>query len=207
VTAHFRRDRRRRVSATFDPVEAALMRDLTAQLVELVEDGVPTQTEDPFAAALGIGPGLPPEDAVLARLLPDAYTAPGTEPDREQDENSHEFRRYTEMGLRQVKGGRARAVADVLAGDPRDPVDVRLDEADALTWLTVLTDLRLALAARIGLATDADAEELDELAHRAALAAVRGTAGPDVEQDPRIGVHQVYTWLGHLQESLVSSMP
>ena len=139
MTAHFRRDRRRRVAATFDPVEAALMRDLTAQLVELVEDGMPTQTEDPFAAALGIGPGLPPEDAVLARLLPDAYTPPRTEPDREQDENSHEFRRYTETGLRQVKGGRARAVADVLAGDPDDPVDVRLDEADALVWLTVLT--------------------------------------------------------------------
>ena len=195
------------MSATFDPVEAALMRDLTAQLVELVEDGVPTQTEDPFAAALGIGTGLPPEDAVLARLLPDAYTAPGTEPDREQDENSHEFRRYTETGLRQVKGSRAREVSERMAGDSRDPVDVRLDEAEALTWLTVLTDLRLALAARIGLETDADAEELDALAYTAALAEARGAGGPHPEADPRIGVHQVYTWLGHLQESLVATMP
>lgn len=207
MTAHFRRDRKRRVSATFDPVEAALMRDLTAQLVELVEDGVPTETEDPFAAALGIGPGVAPEDPVLARLLPDAYTAPGAQSDREQEENSHEFRRYTEMSLRQLKGGRARAVSQELAGDPRDPVDVRLDETGAQAWLTVLTDLRLALAARIGLDTETDAEELDELAHAAAVAQARGTGGPDVEQDPRIGVHQVYTWLRHLQESLVSSMP
>lgn len=204
MTAHFRRDRRRRVSATFDPVEAALLRDLTGQLVELVEDGVPTQTEDPFAAALGIGPGVAPEDPVLVRLFPDAYTAPGVEPDADQVRNGGEFRRYTEVGLRQVKGGRARTVREELDGDPRESVDVRLDEAGALGWLTVLTDLRLALATRIGLATEADAEALDDLAAEA-----RARAGdPDTgEVDPRIGVHQVYMWLGHLQESLVRAMP
>ncbi len=204
MTAHFRRDRRRRVSATFDPVEAALLRDLTGQLVELVEDGVPTQTEDPFAAALGIGPGLAPEDPVLARLLPDAYTAPGADPDPEQARDGSEFRRYTEVSLRQVKGGRARTVREELDGDPREPVDVRLDEAAALGWLTVLTDLRLALATRIGLATEADAEALDDLAHQAVLRA--GDEDPP-EVDPRVGVHQVYTWLGYLQESLVRAMP
>jgi hypothetical protein len=204
VTAHFRRDRRRRVSATFDPVEAALLRDLTGQLVELVEEGVPTQTEDPFAAALGIGPGVAPEDPVLARLLPDAYTAPGTAPDPEQVRDGSEFRRYTEVTLRRVKGDRARTVRDELAGDPREPVDVRLDEAAALGWLTVLTDLRLALATRIGLATEADAEALDELAH-GAMSAPDSADPADV--DPRVGVHQVYVWLGYLQESLVRAMP
>lgn len=200
MTAHFRRDRRRRVSATFDPVEAALLRDLTGQLVELVEDGVPTETEDPFAAALGIGPGVAPEDPVLARLLPDGYAAPGREPDAAQVENGTEFRRYTEIGLRQVKGARARAVREELAGEPADTIDIRLDEGRALEWLTVLTDLRLALATRIGLTSEADAEELDEATARA----VRG-AGP--AEDPRVGVHQVYTWLGHLQETLVRAMP
>ncbi len=214
MTAHFRRDRRRRVSATFDPVEAALLRDLTAQLVELVEDGVPTQTEDPLAASLGIGTGTPPDDPVLVRLFPDAYVSPGAAPDAEQAENGTEFRRYTEVGLRQVKGARARGVHEELAGDPRDPVDVRLDEARALEWLTVLTDLRLALATRIGLASEQDAAELDELAYAAMRRRGRpGSAGdPDqggdpLAEDPRLGVHQIYTWLGYLQESLVASMP
>lgn len=206
MTAHFRRDRKRRVSATFDPVEAALMRDLTGQLVELVEDGVPSQTEDPFAAALGIGPGTAPEDPVLLRLFPDAYTAPHTEPDPEQAENSTEFRRYTEISLRQRKGARARAVRGELEGDPRDPVDVRLDEADALTWLTVLTDLRLALAERVGLRTEDDAEQLERLVDETLRRPA--DADPDAaDADPRVGVHQVYTWLGYLQESLVHAMP
>ena len=208
MSARFRRDRHRRVAATFDAVEAALLRDLTAQLVELVEDGVPTQTEDPFAATLGIGTGVAPEDPVLVRLLPDAYApppaaaAPPVSPDAQQvrAENGTEFRRYTETGLRQLKGGRARAVrADLDAGEG-ESVDVRLDGPRALEWLTVLTDLRLALATRIGLATEADAAELD-------AAEARALRGRDPVEDPRLGVHRVYTWLGWLQETLVRAMP
>lgn len=205
MTARFRRERRRRVTATFDPVEAALLRDLTGQLVELVEEGVPTETADPLAVALGIGPGTPPEDPVLARLLPDAYTAPGTEPDPSQVEDGTEFRRYTEVGLRQLKGNRARGVRDELAGDPTETVDVRLDEDRAAQWLTVLTDLRLALAARIGLRTEADAAELDAAADRAM--ADPGGLDDAAREDPRLGVHQVYSWLGYLQETLVRAMP
>ena len=206
MTAHFRRDRRRRVSATFDPVEAALLRDLTGQLVELVEDGVPTVTQDSLAASLGIGTGDAPDDPVLARLFPDAYVVPDREPDAEQVENGTEFRRYTELGLRQVKGSRARAVREELAGDPRDPVDIRLDEARALEWLTVLTDLRLALATRIGVRTEADAAELDELSYAAAVQQASEPAPAGLE-DERLGVHRIYTWLGYLQESLVRALP
>jgi len=240
VTAVFRVDRRGRPTAVFDPVEATLLRGLVSQLVELVEDGRPVATAGSevagWAAEMGLqdvgepGPTTPPEDAVLARLLPDAYAA---DPDGDPDaaaQSSAEFRRLTENGLRRTKSSRARTVlaalgpealgAPVAADDPpaagagepdADPVTVRLDPGPAQAWLTVLTDLRLALATRLGITSEAEAGELEDLARaevtraRRARRRLRG-ARDDDGGDPRVGVYQVYSWLGYLQETLVEAL-
>jgi len=254
VTAVFRVDRRGRPTAVFDPVEATLLRGLVSQLVELVEDGRPVVTAGSevagWAAEMGLqdvgepGPTTPPEDAVLARLLPDGYAADPEGDPEAAAQSSAEFRRLTENGLRRTKSSRARMVlaalgpevlgATVAAGGPdavgpgggpgaggaaaagagdgdADPVTVRLEPEPAQAWLTVLTDLRLALATRLGITSEAEAGELEELSRteltraRRARRRLRGARDED-GGDPRVGVYQVYSWLGYLQETLVEAL-
>ena len=171
--------------------EADLLRSLASQLVELLRNEVATPgAVDPFEAMLDFsGPTTAPEDPVLARLFPTAY------PDDE--EAAGEFRRFTEGGLRDTKARTAALMIDqleeaglppVLTGDDLW-VDVELDQASAQAWLRGLTDVRLALATRLGI------QEGDE-DFWAAL--------PD--DDPRTHVHDIYEWAGFLQETLVHAL-
>jgi hypothetical protein len=177
--------------ATFSGFEADLLRSLASQLIELLrnEAAVPTTDVDPFEALLDFsGPTTAPEDPVLARLFPPAY--------REDDEAAGEFRRYTETQLRSGKADNAALVIDALeeAGLPGEVesglfIDVELDPQEALAWLKAFTDMRLALATRLGIEDD-DEEYWDSL--------------PD--DDPRSHVHDIYDWLGFLQETLVRAL-
>ena len=68
-------------------------------------------------------------------------------------------------------------------------IDVELDEPTALTWLRSFTDLRLALATRL------EVVEGDE-DYWASLP----------EDDPRGQAHDIYDWVGYLQETLVRAL-
>jgi Domain of unknown function (DUF2017) len=192
VSGFTRHRRSGRVIATFTGFEADLLRSLASQLVELLrnEEAVPRETEDPLEALVRFdGPTSAPEDPVLARLFPTAY------PDDE--EAAAEFRRYTEGGLRDGKAAGACAVVDALeeAGLPPEltedglMIDVELDPPDAETWLRCFTDLRLALATRL------EVEEGDEDYWESL---------PD--DDPRSQAHDIYEWVGYLQETLVRAL-
>jgi hypothetical protein len=178
--------------ATFTSFEADLVRSLASQLIELLrnEAAVPSTELDPFEALLDFsGPTTAPEDPVLARLFPPAY--------REDDEAAAEFRRYTETELRSGKAASAAVVIDSLedAGLPDDldetgsVLDVELTEAEALSWMKALTDMRLALATRLGI-EEGDEDFWESLP----------------EEDPRVHVHDIYDWLAFLQETLVRSL-
>ena len=189
----FHRHRRSKlIIANFTGFEADLLRSLAGQLVELLrnEAAVPHDEADPLEAMLDFsGPTQAPEDPVLARLFPTAY------PDDE--EAAAEFRRFTEGALRDGKAAAAVAIIDGLeeAGLPPEltedglVIDVELDEETAETWLRSFTDLRLALATRL------EVEEGDE-AYWASL--------PD--EDPRAQAHDIYEWVGYLQETLVAAL-
>lgn len=189
----FARHRRSgRLIATFSGFEADLLRSLASQLVELLrnEAAVPRHDVDPFEALMDFsGPTSEPEDPVLARLFPTAY--------RDDAEAAAEFRRFTEGSLRDGKAAGAAAVIDALeeAGLPSEltedglVIDVELDPATAETWLRTFTDLRLALATRLGV------EEGDE---------DYWLALPD--DDPRAQAHDIYQWVGYLQETLVDAL-
>ena len=189
----FARHRRSgRIIATFTGFEADLLRSLAGQLVELLrnEAAAPTDTTDPFEALMDFsGPTVEPEDPVLARLFPTAYL--------EDDEAAAEFRRFTEGGLRDGKAAGACAIIDALedAGLPPEltedglMIDVELEPGPAETWLRSFTDLRLALATRLGV-------EEDDEAYWHAL--------PD--EDPRAQAHDIYEWVGYLQETLVDAL-
>lgn len=128
-----------------------------------------------------------PTDPALARLLPDAS--------RTDDELSQEFRRLTENELRATKVARLRMVWDALresTGQVRVPADRALDFAAALT------DVRLVIAERLGIRTEADAEEIqDQVA--------RGTPAAE-EDEVHLALGMVYSALSWLQESLMQVM-
>jgi hypothetical protein len=176
--------------ATFSAFEADLLRSLAGQLIELLrnEEATPGQV-DPFEELMDFsGPTTAPEDPVLARLFPSAY------PD--DDEAAADFRRFTESTLRNGKAAAAAGVIDALeeAGLPPEPedglfIDVELDEAATMAWLRAFTDMRLAIATRLGIEDDDDSARWEALP----------------EDDPRGQVHEIYQWLGFLQETLVDS--
>jgi hypothetical protein len=178
--------------ATFSGFEADLLRSLASQLVELLrnERAVPATETDPLEAMLDFsGPTEEPEDPVLARLFPTAY------PD--DPEAAGDFRRFTESALRDGKADAAITVIDVLedAGLPPELTeeglvfDVELDEPTAETWLRSFTDIRLALATRLEV-EEGDEEYWETL--------------PD--DDPRGQAHDIYLWMGYLQETLVDAL-
>ncbi|MGH3362206.1 MAG: DUF2017 domain-containing protein [Nocardioides sp.] len=180
------------IIATFTGFEADLLRSLASQLVELLrnEAAVPREGADPFEAMMDFsGPTSEPDDPVLARLFPTAY--------RDDEEAAAEFRRFTEGTLRDGKAAGAIAIIDGLeeAGLPGElqeeglMIDVELAPGTAETWLRSFTDLRLALATRL------EVEEGDE-GYWASL--------PD--DDPRAQAHDIYEWVGFLQETLVDAL-
>lgn len=156
---------RGRVTARFEPEEAELLLRLATDAAELAsaaateEDGTRT-------------------DPALIRLMPDAY--PG-DPDA-----SAEFRRFTADGIAERKALNARIVVECLARSDASRVDVTLDEAQATAWLRCLTDIRLVLAARLGIVQDGDEGDLH-----------------DEESQIR---RTVFDWLAVVQESLVLSL-
>jgi hypothetical protein len=176
---------------TFTAFEADLLRSLAAQLIELLRNE--SATEDIASDSLEdlldfTGPTREPEDPVLARLFPTAYP--------EDEEAAAEFRRYTEADLRNGKAAGAATVIDTLeeAGLPVEPedglfIDIELDQPTALTWMRSFTDMRLAIATRLGI-EDGDEEIWYSL--------------PD--DDPRAQVHDIYDWVGYLQETLVQAV-
>jgi hypothetical protein len=176
---------------TFTAFEADLLRSLAGQLIELLRNEAATEqiASDSLEDLLDFtGPTREPEDPVLARLFPTAYP--------EDDEAAAEFRRYTEADLRNGKAAGAATIIDTLeeAGLPAEPedglfIDVELDPATAVTWLRSFTDMRLAIATRLGV------EEGDEDFWHSL---------PD--DDPRAQVHDIYDWVGYLQETLVHAV-
>ena len=192
MSAFARHRRSKRVIATFTGFEADLLRSLASQLVELLrnEAAVPDDDRDPLEAMMDFsGPTTAPEDPVLARLFPTAYT--------DDEEAAGDFRRFTEGSLRDSKAAAACTIIDTLeeAGLPPEldedglMIDVELEHDTATAWLRSFADVRLALATRL------EVEEGDE-DYWLSLP----------EDDPRSQAHDIYEWVGYLQETLVDAL-
>ncbi|RFS81878.1 DUF2017 domain-containing protein [Actinomadura spongiicola] len=161
------------IKVRLETEEVALLRALMEQMLALIGEAPGADDE---LASLGIAENATtPDDPVLARLFPDAY--------RDDGEAAEEFRRYTEMGLRD---GKREAAAAVLGALGDRGADIVLDEKQAQAWLRALNDVRLALGTRLDITEEwyEEAETLD--------------AG-----DPRAPMFAAYDWLTMLQESLV----
>ncbi len=98
-------------------------------------------------------------------------------PDAYDDpERASEFRRLTEGGLRATKLAHIDVVREHLHHDPMIITD------DVTAWLAFLADARLMLGTRLGVTEDDDLEPTD---------------------DPE---HNLYLYLGYLQQSLVEEL-
>jgi hypothetical protein len=141
-----------------DDAESVLLRRLVAELRGLLR-GHPARG-----------------DPVIARLFPDAY---------EDAEDAAAFRELIEDDLRREKLDAVEAM-DGHLGDAGS-VDITLGRDDGDRWLSVLTDLRLAIGTRLNVDEDAMSSEPDP-------------------SDPE-GFHlSVIHWLGWLQEELIRTL-
>ena len=190
----FKRRRRGGMTATFTSAEAHLLANLAGQVVELLRDrnGASESDADPLAVQLGMGgSAVPPEDPVLARLLPDAY--------RDSEDDAGEFRRLTERSLTSTKVHHAEIlIGSLIDGglsfgtpieDEGDDVEVELDSDAVQSWLKSLTDIRLSLAVRLGIDNEEDAMLVGESADEAIVA-----------------MSEIYDWLGYVQETLIAAL-
>ncbi|PPI19968.1 DUF2017 domain-containing protein [Rathayibacter sp. AY1B1] len=169
----FRRDSSGAAVARFDREEAGILRHLAGEMLELLDRGASSDQAR--------------SDPALARLLPDAY--------RDDAEAADEFRRFTAPDLAARKMDDARAVTAALdAGDGTShgrifeglgEVAVRLEEPQAIAWLRALTDMRLALAVRLGI------DDTDDVVPKEGGAAA---------------IRSVYDWLGGVQDGLVRAV-
>lgn len=126
-------------------------------------------------------PGVdPPEDAALARLLPDASSDPA---------EAAQFRRLSEASLRESKIADLRAARMALESDP-----VSLTEEQSPVFGRALNDVRLTLAARLNIDSEEDAERVHKVAGR-------GTAASTDEF-----MAELYAFTTWLQETLFSAM-
>ncbi len=184
--SNFRSRRKGRVYVEMPAYSALLIADLARQLIELLGDGEPTTMAgaDPLEDLVVMdSPREPPADPALLRLLPDAYT--------DDVEVAAEFRGFTERGLRNAKIAAAQVVVtsigDVDPDDAEGVLDFELNRDEVRAWLRCLTDLRLTLAARLGVTSN------DDEATWLALP----------EGDPRGSLYKIYGWLGYQLETLL----
>jgi hypothetical protein len=158
----FRRTKDGSLSARFSAQERSVLASLAGQVAGLLGD---RRSMDP--------------DPALARLLPDAY--------RDDAEAAAEFRRFTEDTLAANKIRNALAVAHSLDGasSSSGSLDVTLDPPAVQAWLRCLTDIRLTVAARLGIEADGD---------------------EGADDDEGLMLREVYDWLGFVQGSLVQAL-
>lgn len=160
----FRRDEDGSVSARFTAEERSVLVSLAGQV----------------AGLLGVR-GSVAGDPALTRLLPDAY--------RGDADAAAEFRRFTEDSLAAHKIQNAAVVTDSLeraaANSGAGFTEVTLDAPAIQSWLRCLTDIRLTVAARLGIEIDGD---------------------EGADDDESLMLRDVYDWLGFVQGSLIEAL-
>jgi hypothetical protein len=167
-----------RVLAHFDESEIDVLLSLSRQFSALLADvGNPSRLLDP----------------AIARLFPDAY--------RDDAAASNEFRRYTQQDLAARKIETAERVQAALADTAAPSVGVVLPDGrtgialgveDGWSWLRHLTDLRLTLAARLGVVDDTAAFDEDP--------------DPDALSEEELLTRSLFDWVGYVQELLVAAL-
>lgn len=184
-----------RIVGHLDEDERELLAGLLTQVARLIRGmgpAIPDLTGDPLAdavAGLSADPPRPQVDPAVRRLFPDARRDDGPQVAAEAEE----FRRLTEMGLRQRKVATLEAAVSLLE-HATDPAVLTLTTQQAGQLTVALTDVRLVLGERLGLRTDADAAALEELVEQLG------------EDHPHVQTAALYDFLTWIQETLAEAL-
>lgn len=181
-------------TAELEPVECRVLADLAEDVAVMVTAGanpvtVPGWVPDGWSHA--VEPTSRPADPAVRRLLPAASTDEGI---------AAEFRRLATAEIIDRKNAGLCVLAGLLRGG--SPVVVARPQADAVAG--ALTDIRLVLAERLHLSTDAEVEALYEEMSASLPSPRRRAARGDVVA--RRHLIAVFLVAGLLQESLVEGM-
>lgn len=130
------------VVVTFEPGEVAVLRDLSRQITQVLDGGVPVHGSD----------------AVRDRLFPRAYVDPT------EDRAERDFQSVVHEDLVRAK---ADAVSMLLTGldggrDRRGRLEVQLMPPVIEQWVGALNDVRLALGVTLGVTEDRDEVDDDD---------------------------------------------
>lgn len=144
----------------------ALLSEDDAVRGETAEGDGSDERDDAWARELGLGDlsgidlGLAPErpdDPAVARLLPDGSV--------EDPLAAMEYRRFSEQTIRSTKLQHLNLAVRAMAKEQTRTIRglvLHLDDREAHAVMRALGDLRLVMATRLGIETEADAEALHE---------------------------------------------
>lgn len=162
-----------------------MLRGMVGSIDEMLAERAEAAPTDELAAMTGLrtGSSTPPEDATLARLLPDFHRLDELGPDEADGAGPDSAAALRSLHEPELIDAKREVAAVVLATCPPEGGKVSLTPEEADAWLAAINDVRLSL----GVVLDIDADTPDQL--------------PD--DDPRSGHLGVYQWLTWVQDSLV----
>jgi hypothetical protein len=147
-----------RLHVSIGPQESSLLRELLKEMQTLLEADIPDI------------------DPVKQRLFPDAY-------EDEKDEQG-----YRELIGSELQDAKTAALSDVQRGAGDDGmIETWVPPGEIGSWLSVLTDLRLAIGVRLDVTEESMLEEVEP-------------------SHPDASAYAVLHWLGWLQESFLDAI-
>ncbi len=174
-----------RFRSALDSHEAALLKNLVASMIGLLDERESSSPHDELEQITGMktGNSEPPDNATLQRLLPGFLPSRTTTCRRAADSLNAALRSLHEPAIIDAKRVAAQQLLDTL---PDDGGKLELTEDAAHAWTAAVNDLRLALGTMLDIRPD----------------------GPDrLPDDHPLAAHlDVYQWLTVLQEYLVVAL-
>jgi hypothetical protein len=174
-----------RFRSTLDPHEAALLHNMVGSMVGMLDERESSSPTDELEAITGMrtGNSLPPDDATMARLLPDFFRPQNTDHpagSTAADSLNSALRSLHEPDIIDAKRVAAQRLLNTC---PAGGGKFEITEDDANAWVASVNDVRLALGSMLDI----------------------GPEGPDhlPAEHPMAGHLDVYQWLTVLQEYLV----
>lgn len=187
-----------RVKAVMEGHEVQILHALVSNVVDMLEQRRDSAPRDELAEITGMrsGHSTLPDDAPLARLLPDFHRP---EPGEAADADAAAVTRAHNSGMRMIHepaiiDAKLSAAATVLRSLPARGGTVSLTPEQAQAWMGCLNDVRLGLGALLleaGSEGDTSATDIPEFVP---------------EGDPRSAHLDVYHWMTFMQDSLCTAL-
>jgi uncharacterized protein DUF2017 len=176
-----------RFRTSVEPHESALLHNMAGSVIGMLDERDASAPQDELQQITGmrVGHSDPPDDATMARLLPDFFRLQTSHPagSGQAESLNAALRGLHEPDIIAAKREAAQRLVDTC---PIDGGRFEISEDDANAWISAVNDIRLALGTMLEIGSD----------------------GPDrlPSSHPMAGHLDVYQWLTVLQEYLVLAL-